>query len=201
MRPPFYFIMDARVDPQEKGMATHSSILAWRIPWIGEPDGLQSMGSEGFRHNWATDTTLTGWVKTGILSRLETTGPRTQGGPGGAALRWAGPALISSSPPTAPTQWHTAGGALPACVSPPWMVFSGRGEHVNDPFSSQPVACDHHGMQRVRMSLSQIGWRLAYAPWRNFKYDPETHILLSPNPENSLTSLTSEFPPLRKTML
>ena len=34
MRPPFYFIMDARVDPQEKGMATHSSILAWRIPWI-----------------------------------------------------------------------------------------------------------------------------------------------------------------------
>ena len=32
-------------DPLEKGMATHSSILAWRIPWTGEPGGLQSMGS------------------------------------------------------------------------------------------------------------------------------------------------------------
>ena len=30
-------------DPQEKGMATHSSILAWRIPWTEEPDGVQSM--------------------------------------------------------------------------------------------------------------------------------------------------------------
>ena len=31
-------------DPLEKGMATHSSILAWRIPWIEEPGGLQSTG-------------------------------------------------------------------------------------------------------------------------------------------------------------
>ena len=33
-----------RKDPLEKGMATHSSILAWRIPWTEEPRGLQSMG-------------------------------------------------------------------------------------------------------------------------------------------------------------
>ena len=32
-------------DPLEKGIATHSSILAWRIPWTEEPGGLQSMGS------------------------------------------------------------------------------------------------------------------------------------------------------------
>ena len=32
-------------DTMEKGMATHSGILAWRIPWIEEPGGLQSMGS------------------------------------------------------------------------------------------------------------------------------------------------------------
>ena len=32
-------------DPLEKEMATHSSILAWKIPWLEEPDGLQSMGS------------------------------------------------------------------------------------------------------------------------------------------------------------
>ena len=31
-------------DPLEKGMAAHSSILAWRIPWTGEPGGLQSIG-------------------------------------------------------------------------------------------------------------------------------------------------------------
>ena len=33
-----------RADPLEKGMATHSSILAWRIPWAEEPGGLQSTG-------------------------------------------------------------------------------------------------------------------------------------------------------------
>ena len=38
-------------DLLEKGLATHSSILAWRIPWTEHPDGLQSMGSEGVRHN------------------------------------------------------------------------------------------------------------------------------------------------------
>ena len=35
-----------REDPLERGMATHSSILAWKIPWTEEPDGLQSMGSQ-----------------------------------------------------------------------------------------------------------------------------------------------------------
>ena len=33
-------------DPLEKDMATHSSILAWEVPWTEEPDGLQSMGSK-----------------------------------------------------------------------------------------------------------------------------------------------------------
>ena len=35
--------------PLEKGMATHSGILAWRIPWTEEPGGLQSMGSQRVR--------------------------------------------------------------------------------------------------------------------------------------------------------
>ena len=38
-------------DPLEKGMATHSSILAWRIPWTEEAGGLQSMGSQRVGHN------------------------------------------------------------------------------------------------------------------------------------------------------
>ena len=37
--------------PLEEGMATHSSILAWRIPWSEEPGGLQSMGSKRVRHD------------------------------------------------------------------------------------------------------------------------------------------------------
>ena len=39
-------------DSLEKGTATHSSILAWRIPWTEEPGILQSMGSQRVRHDW-----------------------------------------------------------------------------------------------------------------------------------------------------
>jgi len=38
-------------DPLEKGMATYSSIFAWRIPWIEEPGRLQSMESQRVRHD------------------------------------------------------------------------------------------------------------------------------------------------------
>ena len=40
-------------DPLEEEMATHSSILAWNIPWIEEPGGLQSLGSKTVGHNWS----------------------------------------------------------------------------------------------------------------------------------------------------
>ena len=39
-------------DPLEEGMATHSRILAWRIPWTEEPKGLQPIGSQRVRHDW-----------------------------------------------------------------------------------------------------------------------------------------------------
>ena len=45
-------------DPLEKEMANHSSILAWRIPWMEEPGRLQSMGLRTVRHNWATSLSL-----------------------------------------------------------------------------------------------------------------------------------------------
>ena len=38
-------------DSLEEGMVTHSSILAWRIPWTEEPGGLQSIGSQRVKHN------------------------------------------------------------------------------------------------------------------------------------------------------
>ena len=40
-----------REDPLEKGTATHSSVLAWKIPWTEEPGGLQSIESQRVRHN------------------------------------------------------------------------------------------------------------------------------------------------------
>ena len=42
-------------DPLEEEMATHSSILAWGIPWTEEPGGLQSIGSQRVRHDLATE--------------------------------------------------------------------------------------------------------------------------------------------------
>ena len=45
-------------DPLEKGMATHLNILAWRIPWTEELEGLQSMGSQRVGHDWGTSLSL-----------------------------------------------------------------------------------------------------------------------------------------------
>ena len=42
--------------PLEKGMATHSSILAWRIPWTEDPGRLQPMGLQRVRQDWVTNT-------------------------------------------------------------------------------------------------------------------------------------------------
>ena len=50
-------------DPLEEQMATHSSNLAWRIPWTEEPSGLQSMGLQRVGHEWATMHAGTGQIK------------------------------------------------------------------------------------------------------------------------------------------
>ena len=42
-------------DPLEEEMATHSSILAWRIPWTEGPGGLQFMGSQRVGHDWVAE--------------------------------------------------------------------------------------------------------------------------------------------------
>ena len=55
-------------DPQEKGMATHSNILARRIPWTEEPGKLQSMGLQRVRHDWATNIFIS-WMCCSTMSR------------------------------------------------------------------------------------------------------------------------------------
>ena len=52
-----------REDPLEKGLGTHCSILAWRIPWTEAPGGLQSMGSQRVEHDWVTNTFTLGFPK------------------------------------------------------------------------------------------------------------------------------------------
>ena len=47
------FTFNSHFQALEKEMATHSSVLAWRIPGTGEPDGLPSMGSHRVRHDWS----------------------------------------------------------------------------------------------------------------------------------------------------
>ena len=53
-------------DSLEKGKGTHSSILAWRIPWTEEPGGLQSKGLQRVGHNWVTNTFT--WYNVEILN-------------------------------------------------------------------------------------------------------------------------------------
>ena len=70
-------------DPLEKEMATHSSTLAWRIPWMEEHGRLQSTGSQKVGHDWATSLSLSSipawkipWTEE--PSRLESMGSQSQ---------------------------------------------------------------------------------------------------------------------------
>ena len=58
-------------DPLEEGMATHSSTLAWEIPWTEEPGGLQTTGLPRVGHDWATNT-HTMWNQTYLLTQVLT---------------------------------------------------------------------------------------------------------------------------------
>ena len=64
-------------DPLEKAMATHSSILTWRIPWTEESCGLQFVGLERIRHNRATDTHHISSFKCALSAVIEFMAPVT----------------------------------------------------------------------------------------------------------------------------
>ena len=72
----------------EKAMATHSSTLAWEIPWTEEPGGLHSMGSRRVEHNWMTSLSLftfmhwrRKWQPTPVFLPGESQGPEPGGLP------------------------------------------------------------------------------------------------------------------------
>ena len=56
------FLALGQEDALEKGIAIHSSILAWRIPWTEEPGKVQSMESQRFRHDCATNIFSPSWI-------------------------------------------------------------------------------------------------------------------------------------------
>ena len=68
-------------DPMEEGMATHSSVLAWRIPWTEEPGRLPSLGSQKVRHNWSN---LAHMQLSALMQETpkHALGPRPKGGTG-----------------------------------------------------------------------------------------------------------------------
>ena len=57
-------------DPLEKEMATHSSTLAWKIPWMEDPGRLQPMGSQRVGHDWATSLSLS-WLLMELIHNLK----------------------------------------------------------------------------------------------------------------------------------
>ena len=58
--------------PLEKGMAPHSSVLAWRIPWTEEPGRLQSLESQRVRHDWVANTTAIHWERISTTELINT---------------------------------------------------------------------------------------------------------------------------------
>ena len=76
----------------EKAMATHSSTLAWKIPWTEEPGGLQSLGSQRVRHDWATSLSLFSfmhWRRKWQLTPVFLPGESGTGEPGGLPSMWS----------------------------------------------------------------------------------------------------------------
>ena len=59
-----------REDPLEKEMVTHSSILAWRIPWMEKPGRLQSMGSQRVGHEWTTSPSPFTFPENSVVKNL-----------------------------------------------------------------------------------------------------------------------------------
>ena len=64
-----WVVQDTQVRSLEKEMETYSSIPAWETPWTQEPGGLQSMGTQRVRHDWATNT-FTAFVEILQLKKL-----------------------------------------------------------------------------------------------------------------------------------
>ena len=86
-------------DPLEKEMATHFSILAWKITWMEEPGMLQYMGSQRVRHDWVTSLSLRFRKFSAIISSNRFSTPFSLTSPPGAPIIWILVYLMMSKRP------------------------------------------------------------------------------------------------------
>ena len=107
-------------DPLEKEMETHSSILAWDMPWTEEPGGLQSMGSQRFGHVWVTKYT-TNVTEEGLPWWLSGEEPACQ-------CHQRRDRGSKSHPP--PRKWQTPGGAWLCPIPAPLRPLPQTGSHT-----------------------------------------------------------------------
>ena len=96
-------------DPLKESMATHSSILAWRIPWTEEPGRLQSMGSQRVRQNWSdwAQHRLMGVRSPLILQVLTAAYLLVNSGCWGGRWQWNSPGHCPGSQPSSTRQTTT----------------------------------------------------------------------------------------------
>ena len=91
-------------DPLEKEMVTHSSILAWRIPWKEKPGRLQSMGLQTVRHDWATSPSPRGPVVKNLPFNAEV--PGLVPGPGTKIPHALGKLSLQATTTKSVPQWR-----------------------------------------------------------------------------------------------
>ena len=155
-------------DPLEKEMATNSSILAWEIPWTGEPGGLQSMGSQRSGHVWAHRHTHM-LVLTLSLSCLWALTP----------CPFLQPKVGSSPTPTSHSPLYTSADRPGACYSSVSRIFQLR------KVLPQRLVQTFHPTQ-VPSNLSPLAksdpaswpWRLSSCPPNSPRWWEEDYLLL-----------------------
>ena len=146
--------------PLEKGMAIHSSILAWRIPWTEKPGGLQSVESQRVGHDWATNTHYT--VTNGEINNLSSYA-RNRAFPSSSAIR-----AISS-----PDYFRSL---LNAC----WESFQSV---------SLLVCFPHRSRSKTSLKINRFYWVCVYRKMSR-KYRVPPHPLISlPLPVSSIIEI------------
>ena len=151
-------------------MATHSSILAWRIPWTEEPGGLQSMGLQRVGHNWAlTYRSLNrNFFLTAGKSKIKVQVDLVSGGnllPGSVQFSCS---VVSNS-----LRPHESQHARPACPSPTSGVHSNScpssqwchpASQLSSPSPPAPNPSQHQGLFQWVNSLHEVAKVLELQP-------------------------------------
>ena len=152
-----------REGPLEEGMATHSSILAWRIAWTEKPGGLQSTGLQRVGHDWSDWLTTHALTETCfnvvLLSAVQCCEP--------VMCIHISPPSWASSPPPIPAHWvitehHTE---LPVLRSSfPLAIYLNQFAEQQWRRRHREQTCGHNG-RRGGHELRQWHWHLHFKKW------------------------------------